>query len=148
MEARGKAEQRVGIPRGLTGDLVDTLCLLDDAPPGVAEATIALLPYGSRANLATHGIIEAVPPRRQRDEAADIRITAYGQEVIAACARGTEDCPDPDEQPEVAGGSRRSAQFLAAWQPRAEAVDRQLTRVNRRARERFETTRRRHHTAH
>jgi hypothetical protein len=138
-------DEQLAIPGGLTPELIETLCLLHDAPPGVAEATIALLPYGSRSNLAAHGIIGGIPARK--DAAAAIRVTEYGRQVFAACARHAGDCGDTDEHPSVGAPTQR-AELVAAWRPRAEALDRELTRVKERARERFEDVRSRHHAAH
>jgi hypothetical protein len=70
--------------RGLPVDLVETLALLHDAPGGMAESTIALLPYGSRSALAAYGVIQSVPG--EADQAAEITITELGWSVIEQCA--------------------------------------------------------------
>jgi hypothetical protein len=146
MQSEYTGKERLTIPGGLPPELVETLGMLEDAPPGVAEATIALLPYGSRSNLAAHDIIGRIPARK--DAAAEIRITDYGKHVITACARRFDDCGDTDEHPAVSNVAAREGQLLDAWRPRAEAVDRELTRVKHRVRERFEDMRSDHRTAH
>src|SRR5688572_3432792 len=132
MTVESTTEHRLEIPGGLTPDLVETLCLLEDAPPGVAEATIALLPYGSRSNLAAHGIVGRISS--DKGAATDIEITSYGWQVIAACARRVEGCGDTDDHPAVAtkGGSA----LLARWRTKAEAADRELSRMKAHAIER------------
>ena len=85
MTARNGAGRANGVPSGLTDELVDVLAVVDDAPPGFAEATIALLPYGSRSSLVAHGIIERMDGGS--GDAVAIGITAEGRAVIAACAR-------------------------------------------------------------
>lgn len=146
MRSEHGPDKQLAIPGGLTPELVQTLAMLEDAPPGIAEATIALLPYGSRSNLAAHGIIGGIPTRK--DAAAAIRITDYGQQVIAACARRFDNCGDTDEHPTVSAPPSREAQIVSAWRPRAEALDRELSRVKERVREQLEDVHSRHHTAH
>lgn len=144
MQVEDVSSNRLTIPGGLTPELVRTLAMLENAPPGVAEATIALLPYGSRSNLAAHEIIGSIPARK--DAAAKIQITDYGKQVIEACARRLDDCGDTDEHPALPTPPRGHAQFVAAWRSRAEALDRELSRVKDRARERFDDVRQ--HAAH
>ena len=144
MTVESGAEQRLEIPGGLTPDLVETLCLLDDAPPGMAEATIALLPYGSRSNLAAHGIVAAMSA--DKGEPTEIEISPYGWQVIAACARHFDGCGDTDEHPAVASDGRSA--LVARWRAKAEAADRELTRMKAHARERVADFRSDPHTTH
>jgi hypothetical protein len=144
MAMRSATEPRFEIPSGLTRELVETLGLLDGVPPGVAEATIALLPYGSRTSLVVHEIISSVPD--DAGEAGEIDITPDGWKVIAACARLVEDCDDTDEHPAV---TRRGWEaLLSRWRPKAEAADRELTRLKAQARERLHDLRSHPHTTH
>jgi hypothetical protein len=91
----------IQIPRSLSDDLVRKLALLHDAPPGIAESTIALLGFGTRALLA-----EIDPPlvEMSEDRPVQITITPEGWRVIEACAEwvewtGADDWTDraPDE---------------------------------------------------
>jgi hypothetical protein len=68
----------------LPRDVVETLCLLDGAPPGVAEATLGLLPSETRALLVEKGIIE--PVTGAPGEAVEITITDLGHALIEDCA--------------------------------------------------------------
>jgi len=72
------------VAQSLGEQLVGVLGVLDGAPPGMAEATIALLPYGSRVNLVGHGLIE--PMHGGAGNAVEIQITEQGWETIHACA--------------------------------------------------------------
>jgi hypothetical protein len=72
------------IPASLSPDLVLVLGALKGAPPGMAEATIGLLPYGSRVNLVGHGLIE--PMHGGAQDGVEITITECGWETIHACA--------------------------------------------------------------
>ncbi len=136
MEPSGGIHDGLAVPNGLTPELVDTLRLLDDAPPGVAEATIALLPYGSRSNLAAYGVIGAVPDRK--DAAAAISITPYGREVIAACARHFDGCGDTNEHRRVEPTESRREQFV-------EAIDRKIHEITAGTRQRIAHARSHHH---
>jgi hypothetical protein len=127
MPTSSETPPRVEIPSGLTRELVDTLCLLENQPDGVAESTIALLPYGSRTNLAVHGIIDAPP--RSKAASAVIEITPYGWAVISACA---ERCGDTDGHPTSRHPGRRS--LLQRWRVKAAAADRMLKRRLEKAR--------------
>jgi hypothetical protein len=71
----------------LPRDVLETLCLLDGAPPGVAEATLGLLPTETRALLVEKGVIEAVAGAP--GDAVEITITDLGYALI-------EDCAGPD----------------------------------------------------
>jgi hypothetical protein len=85
--------ERTEIPRGLNDDLVRKLALLHGAPPGIAESTIALLGFGTRALLAGSSppLIEMTDDRPVR-----ITITAAGAKVIEACARFVEHADESD----------------------------------------------------
>jgi predicted component of type VI protein secretion system len=68
----------------LTTELRQTLGILDGAPRGIAELTIATLGLGSRLTLKGLGIVEF----NESDlEATSLKITKLGHEVIAACAQ-------------------------------------------------------------
>jgi hypothetical protein len=69
-------------------DLVPKLALLHGAPPGIAESTIALLGFGTRALLAD----ACEPPliEMSGERPVEISITSAGTEVIAACARAVK----------------------------------------------------------
>jgi hypothetical protein len=115
MTARNGAGRANGVPSGLTDELVDVLAVVDEAPPGLAEATIALLPYGSRTSLAVHGVIERMDGGS--GEAVAIRITTEGRAVIAACARARR------QGPKV--GVRPQSQFVARLREYVQALQRQ-----------------------
>jgi hypothetical protein len=68
----------------LPRDVLETLCLLDGAPPGVAEATLGLLPRETRALLVEKGVIE--PVAGAPGEAVEITITEVGYSLIEDCA--------------------------------------------------------------
>jgi hypothetical protein len=57
-----------------------SLALLRGAPPGAAEATIALLPYQRRCELAASGVVDC--SRADAERAAAIRVTEYGHGLI------------------------------------------------------------------
>jgi len=82
--------------------LVQVLASLDGAPRSVVEATVQLLPFGSRAGLESTGCAEA---GAVLDDAGhrSLRLTPLGYEVIAAAAARTEKSPDA----------------LAGWEARA-----------------------------
>ena len=73
------------VPASLTTELIDLLGLLHRAPPGMAEATLSLLPYGSRTSLVAHGFIEKMDGGAE--DAVEIQITDAGWDVIGACSR-------------------------------------------------------------
>lgn len=64
----------------LARPVVRSLTLLQDAPAGVVEATIALLPYKARCALAARGIVDAVHADASR--AAAVRVTEHGRRLI------------------------------------------------------------------
>lgn len=82
-----------GIPEGFYNDLVRRLALLRDAPPGIAESTIALFPFGTRAILQ-----ENDPPLIEVSDhdTAEITITPTGHQIIEACAKYVENAEGPD----------------------------------------------------
>ena len=79
------------IPSGLPSELLDKLALLRDAPAGIAESTIALLPYGSRSALAAYQLIERIPA--EPHQASEIRITDRGRALIEVCAERMSAAP-------------------------------------------------------
>jgi hypothetical protein len=115
MPARNGTGHRNGVPSGLTNELVDVLAVLDDAPPGLAEATIALLPFGSRTSLVAHEVIERMDGGS--GEAVAIRITARGWAVIAACARARRQ--GAQARPQLAQRLREYLQALQHQHPTA-----------------------------
>ena len=69
--------------------LVKILATLDGAPQAVAEATVQLLPFGSRAGLETTGC--AVPGEFLDDLGhRSLRLTPLAYEVMAAAAARVE----------------------------------------------------------
>jgi hypothetical protein len=80
------------IPLEFNEDLVRELALLSDAPPGIAESTVALLRLGARALLEELDLIELCgerPPLK-------ITITPYGWDVIDKCGRWAEQATEDD----------------------------------------------------
>jgi hypothetical protein len=68
----------------LTPELQQTLGILENAPRGVAELTIATLGLGSRLALRGVGVVDF----QDNDlEATSLKLTKLGLEVIAACAQ-------------------------------------------------------------
>jgi hypothetical protein len=84
---------RTEIPKGLNDDLVRKLALLHDAPPGIAESTIALLRFGARTLLA-----ESDPPliEMSDEKPVQITVTPEGRKVIEACARWVQEAGEQD----------------------------------------------------
>jgi hypothetical protein len=68
----------------LTPQLRQTLGILDGAPRGIAELTVATLGLGSHLTLKGLGIVVF---NESDVEATSLKITKLGHEVIAACAR-------------------------------------------------------------
>ena len=66
----------------LPAALAETLRLVRDAPPGVAESTLALLPCDERRVLAARGILHG--PADAGAGAADIHITELGWHHISS----------------------------------------------------------------
>lgn len=69
----------------LTPELKETLGILDNAPLGIAELTIATLGLGSRLALQGVGVVEF--EENDLEEATSLKITKLGRDVIAACAQ-------------------------------------------------------------
>ena len=82
------------VPSTLTAELAGLLALLADQPDGVAEVALSALPYGSRASLISHDIIEPVPTTG--DAPVEITLTDNGWRVIHEAAKLHRD-PDRDE---------------------------------------------------
>lgn len=70
----------------LPDGMVRKLALLHDAPPGIAESTIALLPYGSRSALIAYGFIRRLS--EDPDDLEEVEITPAGWQAIRAAAEG------------------------------------------------------------
>ena len=84
-DAVSLAKCREEIPDWLSDELVHILALLDGAEPRAAQALIASLPYGERAALSAHELIDPIIPRR--GAVSLINVTAIGWLVIGACAK-------------------------------------------------------------
>jgi hypothetical protein len=80
------------VPLELNEALVRELALLSNAPPGIAESTIALLGLGSRAMLEQLDLIELCGERAP----FIIKIKPYGWHVINECARWVEQATADD----------------------------------------------------
>jgi hypothetical protein len=117
MTARNGASRGNGVPAGLTDELVDVLAVVDEAPAGIAEATIALLPFGSRSSLVAHGVIERMDGGSA--EAVAIRITDLGWVIIAACAQFRRRGPQVRPQPQLLPRLREYVQALQHQHPTA-----------------------------
>jgi len=90
-------------------DLCATLAGLHGAPRSVAEATVQLLPFGSRTALETLNPALAIAGRTVDEEGhRPLTLTPFAYEVIAAAAAAAE--ADPDA--------------VDAWAQRAEAAAR------------------------
>lgn len=63
--------------------LVRALGLLDKAPRGIPELTIASLDYGSRTTLEAYGLITS---EKRDDNALEVTITSLGKDVIRRCS--------------------------------------------------------------
>jgi hypothetical protein len=92
---RAAAADRSGtIPLGLSKELQQKLAVLSGMSDVATEASIALLPFGDRALLATYRVIDQAP---DADLAAagwpsDFALTSTGRRVIALCAQQWPDC--------------------------------------------------------
>lgn len=102
----------------LTNDLRATLASLHGAPRSVAEATMQLLPFGSRAALETVEPPIAVAASRAvgDDVHRPLTLTPFAYEVMAAAAAAEE--ADPDGVDEWA---RRAERAVEAARSRAAA---------------------------
>jgi hypothetical protein len=95
----------VDVMRFLTPDLVDFLADLRGAPPSIVQATIQLLPFGSRSALLATGLATS------RDGAGDatgggrLELTPLAFEVIAEAAA----CGDQEEIRMLAARARAVA---------------------------------------
>lgn len=82
----------VEVLRWLTPSLLGVLASLHGAPRELAEASIQLLPFGSRTALEDRGLAEALD-----DEAAGgyraLRLTEFAFAVMAAAASAAESSP-------------------------------------------------------
>jgi hypothetical protein len=70
--------------KSLTPDLAETLAILDNAPSGVPELTIATLGLGSRLTLRGTGIVDFDDDDK---EGTTLKVTKLGYQVIAECAK-------------------------------------------------------------
>jgi len=99
----------------LTPDLCATLASLHEAPPAVAEATVQLLPFGSRAALET-----LTPPLAVEGEPIgegghrSLKLTPFAYDVMAAAAAATHADPQAiDEWTQRAEAAHAAAQRAA-----------------------------------
>lgn len=79
------------IPLELTNQQVRDLALLNDAPRGVAESTMALLRFGARTLFEELGLIAITEEQPRR-----IEISEEGWRVIQACAQWVEYATEED----------------------------------------------------
>jgi hypothetical protein len=77
--------------RWLTPSLLGVLASLHGAPRDLAEASIQLLPFGSRAALEDRGL--AVPVGDEADGFRALRLTDFAFDVMAAAAAAAESSP-------------------------------------------------------
>ena len=76
-------------------DLCATLASVHGAPRSVAEATVQLLPFGSRTALETLNPALAIAGRAVDEEGRrPLTLTAFAYEVMAAAAAAAEADPD------------------------------------------------------
>jgi hypothetical protein len=96
--------------RYLTPDLRETLASLHGAPRSVAEATMQLLPFGSRAALETVDPPLAVAARQAvgGEGHRPLALTPFAYEVMAAAAAASD--ADPDGVDEWARRAEQAAQ--------------------------------------
>lgn len=92
------------IPRSFSDDLIRKLALLHEAPPGIAESTIALLGLGTRAALEASD-----PPVIHTTEDGLITITNAGRQIIERCAalvesQGEDGLDSQDQAPDAWSG--------------------------------------------
>lgn len=95
----------------LHADLRATLASLHGAPRSVAEATVQLLPFGSRAALETVVPPIAVATGRQvrEDGRRPLTLTPFAYEVMAAASAAAE--ADPDGVDEWTRRAERAVQM-------------------------------------
>lgn len=77
---RGAGEARAPDSCGPAPHVVRFLALLRDAPVGIAEATIALLPYEARCDLAVRGLVDVGDA--DAASAAPVHVTDHGRRLI------------------------------------------------------------------
>ena len=74
-------------------DLSATLASLDGAPASIAQATIQLLPFGSRAALETLGLV-TLGHAVDADGHRTLTLTSFAYEVMAEAAAADEADPE------------------------------------------------------
>jgi hypothetical protein len=96
-------------------DLCATLANLHGAPRSVAEATVQLLPFGSRAALETLNPPLAIAGRAVDEEGhRPLTLTPFAYEVMAAAAAAAEADPDAvDDWAQRAQAAARTARERA-----------------------------------
>src|SRR5690349_9257250 len=95
---RGSVRSAEGVLDFLHADLRTTLASLYGAPKSVAEATVQLLPFGSRAALETLNPPLAVYGEPIDDEGhRALMLTPFAYEVMAAAAAAAESDPEAVE---------------------------------------------------
>ena len=100
---RGSGE----VPSTLGRELVSRLAHLSGQPEGVAEVALSTVSYGSRASLVEHGVIQPIPT--DGDDAVEVVLTDYGQELIDVCAAALRDEESEERQRREAEGKVRRA---------------------------------------
>lgn len=85
------------VARKLNSDLRVTLSMLQDADDEVAELTLGMLPFGSRAALVAYGALAPVSRHDQpNDEPVQVRLLPFGRLLINACVRNLSDAEKQD----------------------------------------------------
>ena len=103
------APTAAAILRFLPPDLCATLASLHGAPRSVAEATIQLLPFGSRAALESTDL--AVATGGPSDRHRPLALTSLAYEVMAYAAAAAD--ADPNGVEEWSSRAQRAAQAVA-----------------------------------
>lgn len=103
----------------LNPDLCTTLASLHEAPHSVAEATVQLLPFGSRAALESLNPPLAIAGDPIDDEGhRPLKLTPFAYEVMAAAAAAADADPDTVNQwSKRADHARAAAQQAPYRQP-------------------------------
>jgi hypothetical protein len=109
---RGPKRTATEVLEFLHPDLCATLASLHGAPRSVAEATVQLLPFGSRAALETLNPPLAVAGEPIDDEGHQaLSLTPFAYDVMAAAAAAAE--ADPQTVDEWSERARRAARAVA-----------------------------------
>jgi hypothetical protein len=85
-----QADRCVDVLRFLTPDLVDFLADLHEAPASLAQATVQLLPFGSRSALVATGLAMTSGTSDDVSEHGRLQLTPLCFAVMAEAAAGRE----------------------------------------------------------